>query len=348
MPKRHGPARKRYDDRHVSPSSPAAVWKEPARLRNETVQAGVVILRTTGCAHWHAGGCSMCGYNAESAEIIQPSDISMQFERVTERFEGISMLKVYTSGSFLDESEIAPEVAEKVLRFAKDSGVRLLLESRPEFVTEKKLGAMLGIYEDIEVAIGLESANDRILKYSINKGFTLKDYERAASVLNRLRIPLRTYVLLKPPFLTEAEAMEDAISTVRLASEHSETVSLNPVNVQKGTPVERLWRQWAYRPPWLWTVLEVLRETSSVDADVICDPTGGGKERGAHNCGLCDSQVLAAVKRYSETQNPAELAPTECSCRSSWEAALEIEGLALGGTYDLQRFFRRRDIGHGT
>lgn len=290
----------------------------------------------------------MCGYNVESAEIIRPSDISMQFERAVERFEGVSLLKVYTSGSFLDENEIAPEVVEKVLRFAEDSGMRLLLEARPEFVTEEKLGAMLRIHEDIEVAIGLESANDRILRYSINKGFTLRDYERAASVLNGMRIPLRTYVLLKPPYLTEAEAMEDAISTVRLASKRSETVSLNPVNVQKGTLVEKLWRQWAYRPPWLWTVLEVLRKTASVDADVICDPTGGGKERGAHNCGACDPQLLAAVRRYSQTQNQAELAPAECSCISSWEAALEIEGLTVGGTYDLQRFFRRRAVSHGT
>jgi len=290
----------------------------------------------------------MCGYNAESAGIIRPSDISTQFEHALERFEGVSMLKVYTSGSFLDENEIAPEVADKVLQFAKDSGMRLLVESRPEFVTEEKMGTMLGIHGDIEVAIGLESANDRILRYSINKGFTLKDYERAASVLDRMRVPLRTYVLLKPPYLTEAEAMEDAISTVRLASAHSETVSLNPVNVQKGTLVEKLWRRWAYRPPWLWTVVEVLRETASVDADVICDPTGGGKERGAHNCGACDPQLLAAIKRYSQTQNPADLAPAECSCKSSWEAALEIEGLAVGGTYDLQRFFRRRDTSHGT
>jgi len=290
----------------------------------------------------------MCGYNVESADAIRPSDISTQFERAIERLEGVSMLKVYTSGSFLDDGEVPAEVAEKVLQSARGLGVRLLVESRPEFITQEKLNAMLAIHRDIEVAIGLESANDKILSHSINKGFTLGDYERSASVLKGMRVPLRTYVLLKPPFLTEAEAMEDAISTVRLASDHSETVSLNPVNVQKGTLVEKLWRQWAYRPPWLWTVLEVLRETSSVEADVICDPTGGGKERGAHNCGSCDSHLLTAVKRYSETQDPAELAPAECSCRSSWQAALEIEGLAVGGTYDLQRFFRRREMRHGT
>ncbi len=321
-------------------TSPASVWREPARVRGGTVQAGVVVLRTTGCSHWHAGGCSMCGYNAESEEGITPGQISEQFERAAAQLGDVQMLKVYTSGSFLDEREVPQEVAGRVLSHCRERGARLLVESRPEYVTPEKIDALMAIHDDLEVAVGLESANDNVLKYSINKGFTRSDYERAARHLQERGVPLRTYVLLKPPFLTEPEAVADALATMDYAAQFSETLSINPVSVHKGTLVERLWRQWAYRPPWLWSVLEVLRSSASLGREVVCDPTGGGKERGAHNCGECDAAVLRAIGAFTQTQNAEKLVTGDCACRRTWEVLMDVEDLALGGTYDLQRFFR--------
>jgi radical SAM enzyme (TIGR01210 family) len=152
---------------------------------------------------------------------------------------------------------------------------------------------------------------------------------------------VRTYVLLKPPFLTEAEAIADSIATINYASKVSDTVSLNPVNVQKGTLVEKMWRNWSYRPPWLWSVLEVLKASSGRAKRLVCEPTGGGRERGAHNCGKCDDAILSSIKAFSESQDPSRLGWPECSCREIWSGAKEIEGYAMGGPCDLQRLSRR-------
>ena len=284
----------------------------------------------------------MCGYNIDSNNGISQQNITKQFDSAMDQLDGISFLKIYTSGSFLDESEITSDTSDHMLKRCADANLKLLFESRPEYVTSERLDRMLVIHDDLEIALGLESSNDNVLRYSINKGFAVEDYEKATAVLNAKGIDVRTYVLLKPPFLTESEAIDDAKATIAFAAKSSNTISLNPVNVQRGTLVERLWRNWAYRPPWLWSVLKVLHESDSKGKRLICDSTGGGKERGAHNCGKCDEVILDSIRAYSMTQDRSRLGSPECNCREMWESIIDVESYVMGGTCDLQRFFRKQ------
>lgn len=319
---------------------PTSVWKEQELVRGKTVDAGVVILKTAGCSHYHKGGCSMCGYNFESDRAATPENIVRQFDNAIRDLGKIDFLKVYTSGSFLDKCEVSGEVAKHILKTSNDNGLRLLFESRPEFVNSPRLDELKQIHEDIEIALGLESSNDRILEHSIRKGFSTGDYESAAQTVKENGLDLRTYVLLKPPFLTESEAIDDAIETIRYAARFSDVISLNPVNVQKGTLVEKLWRNWSYRPPWLWSVLEVLKSCNGIEKRVLCDPTGGGKERGAHNCGKCDDTILTSIRAFSTSQDQERLGFPDCECMDIWRSIRDLDGFVVGGTVDLQRFFR--------
>lgn len=335
----HGHRRR---DRPRNLDQPASAWKEKELLDEKPVDVGVIILQTSGCRHFHQGGCSMCGYNFGPRAEVPSSSILKQFQNGLRDLGEIRFLKLYTSGSFLDEDEIDAEAVESILKTCKDRGLRLLFETRPEYVTPARIGRLLFLHDDIEVALGLESANDKVLRCSINKGFTVKDYDRATETLRENEVDIRTYVLLKPPFLTEAEAIRDSVATMAHAAEVSTTLSLNPVNVQKGTLVERLWRTWSYRPPWLWSVLEVLRSTEGLGTKVVCDPTGGGKERGAHNCGKCDDVILDSIRGFSQSQDHSRLGAPECGCRAVWESAVDLEPFVADGTADLQRFFRRQ------
>ncbi|MCK4615023.1 MAG: archaeosine biosynthesis radical SAM protein RaSEA, partial [Thermoplasmata archaeon] len=198
---------------------------------------------------------------------------------------------------------------------------RVLIESRPEFVKEEILRE-LNKNMNLEVAIGLESASDEVLMHSVNKGFRFADYERAAKVLNSLRIPLRTYLLLKPPFMSEAWAIRDAVASIRAAEKYSETISINPLNIQSFTLVEHLYRKGDYHPPFLWSLLEVLKTESR--ARLISAPSGGGTRRGVHNCGRCDASILKRVKEFSLTQDKA-LLEYECDCKEEWKDLLVLE-----------------------
>src|SRR5207247_8737843 len=102
-----------------------------------------------------------------------------------------------------------------------------------------------------EIALGLESTNDRVLRQSGNKVWGLKGHAHATELAHAAGATVKTYLLVKPPFLTEREAIEDAVRSGHEADPHSDTISFNPVNVQSRTIVDRLFRRGEYRPTWL-------------------------------------------------------------------------------------------------
>jgi archaeosine synthase beta-subunit len=320
--------------RDRAPISPISIWKEQDMIEGRQVDAFVVILQTTGC--WWSGkmGCLMCGYNSASSPSIRPADIIAQLGAAKQKYAGEQMVKIYTSGSFLDRREVPLEVREAAFK-TFDMAERILVESRAEFVTPEELEAM---DKRSAVAIGLESANDEILKRCVRKGFTFADYQKAAEALNSFNIPLRTYLLLKPPFLTERAAVEDVVRSIALTHACSESISINPVNVQRDTVVEKLWRRGDYRPPWLWSLLEVLRQGKALtERRVFSSPSGGGSTRGVHNCDSCDGKILEAVQRFSFTQDVNEFEGLGCGCRQEWTALMDVQD-TLGTTVDVSRY----------
>ncbi len=325
------------------PIKPSAKWTAPARVGREQGIALAVVLSTIGCAHARsdAGGCTMCSYLLDGTQEKPTSEeIVAQFKfamlELDMKKSPISV-KIYTSGSFLDDEEIPSEARSKILMLiAKDERIReVVLESRPEYFNEVILSEIREVLGDrtIEIGMGLESSSDFVRTVCINKNFDLKMFSNALKTAKKFNIGTRAYVLLKPPLLTERDALLDAISTIQEARTLGvTTVSLNPVNVQRDTLVEKLWTRGNYRPPWLWSVLEVLREATNISdrwMKIVCDPVGGGKQRGAHNCGICDSGILEAIRQFSLNQDPSLLQNPTCGCINQWKHALIHEDFSL-------------------
>ncbi|MFX1605105.1 MAG: archaeosine biosynthesis radical SAM protein RaSEA [Promethearchaeota archaeon] len=325
------------------PSRPSARWVAPARIGREQGTALAVVLSTIGCAHARSdsGGCTMCSYLLDGVQERPTADqIVSQFKFAMTELEGREpplSVKIYTSGSFLDNEEIPQPARVEILgTISKDERIReVVLESRPEYVTDTILSDVRRLLGDriIEIGIGLESASDTVRTVCINKNFDLQTFNEVLKTARSYNIGIRAYVLLKPPLLTERDALLDAISTVQEARALGvTTVSLNPVNVQKNTLVEKLWTRGHYRPPWLWSVLEVLRETSTSSDEwtkIVCDPVAGGKKRGAHNCGECDNDIIEAIRQFSLNQDSSVLQNLTCDCRKQWEHAMKHEDLSL-------------------
>lgn len=316
-------------------SSLAAIWKEEDMLEGRRIQAMVAIFRTVGCWWSAKGGCLMCGYNAASEEGIGEAELRTQLQQVVHGYEGEEMVKLYTSGSFLDEKEIPASIRNEVLASLPDAK-RILFESRPEFVTEEILDTLPA--ERVQVALGLESANDEVLRKSVRKGFTVADYERSATLLRSKGIPVRTYLLLKPPYLTEGQAIDDTLRSIGFASPYSESISLNPVNVQAGTTLEGAWRRGDYRTPWLWSLVDVLVKGKQLtEVRVFSSPSGGGTLRGVHNCDKCDNTILEAVQKFSFSQDVKEFEGLGCGCRKEWESIVRLQD-AMDTSVDIERY----------
>ena len=334
--------KKEFIPRTQNPRQPVRCWSEKDVLHGKVVDAYVIILRTRGCAWALSSGCTMCGYfNDSLLTPLTEQDLRSQFEHAMQHYQNEPLVKLFTSGSFLDPSEIPTPVQHHILTTLKDTTEKISVESRPEYITEKNVQTIQKKIplEKLEVGIGLETSNDLVREKAINKGFTFQQYKKAASLLKKHKISVKTYLLLKPPFLTEKESLDDCLKTAKDTASFTDVLSLNPTNVQRHTVVEYLWNRGQYRPPWLWSVVEFLKHSKSLTkAFVKSDVVGGGSSRGAHNCGTCDKQVLQAIQEFSLTQNKEVFTGLSCRCTEQWRDQLDLESLSFGSLVDFQRW----------
>jgi hypothetical protein len=318
---------------------PVSFWSEKDVLDGSVVDAFVMILRTRGCTWAFQSGCSMCGYFNDSAwSNVSSDELMKQYTAAMEKYAGQPIVKIFTSGSFFDECEIPVPVRSKILVDLGEKTQKVVVESRPEYIVKETVSDASKVIhpKTLEVGIGLETADDFIREHSINKGFTLNDYKKAAELLRKNKCSVKTYVLVKPPFLTEEESIRDSIATVKNIKSLTDTFSFNPVNVQRRTFVEYLWKRRQYRPPWLWSIVEILKNTKNLVGTkrIQCDVTGGGSIRGAHNCRTCDSSVLNAIRAFSLSQDVCVFDDLFCDCKEQWLDQRNLENLGFGSCVD--------------
>jgi hypothetical protein len=308
---------------------PVASWVDYDFFEYAAIESFTIILRTAGC-QWRK--CKMCGYWLESMKDVTQADILVQFERALKMSpKGDFMLKIFTSGSFFDEREISEDTRKEMRRMLEKRNeiAKLIVETRPEFVSEDKIEDCIGASRNFEVAIGLETSNDFVRNSYINKGFSFDDYRHAVKMIKGCGATVKTYLLLKPPFVSEKRAIEDVIRSAEEISDYTSSISLNLSNVQKGTEVEDLWQKKYYRPPWLWSAVEAMKEIKRRNEDLVLlsDPVGAGYKRGPHNCGKCDRRVKEAIKRFNVTQDLSafEGIDCECKCKEAWKELIRSD-----------------------
>ncbi len=322
-------------------SRPVASWTEKDILKGEIVDTLVIIFRTRGCTWAYKSGCSMCGYFNDSAwEKVSDSELFLQYKTAMEKFKDQKFVKIFNSGSFLDKTEISKDVRDKILKDLNTKVEKVSFESRPEYITKDSIKDVKDILKNkvIEIGIGLETADDEIRKNCIIKGFTFKDFKKSVDLLKKNDIRLKTYVLIKPPFLTEKESIKDAIDTVKKIKDFTDVISFNPCNVQRRTVVEYLWKKNLYRPPWLFSVVEILKESKKIVGENVrlkCDVAGGGSIRGAHNCKNCDKKYLKEISSFSLYQDIDIFEKLDCKCKDKWLDQLDIESLGFGSLVDM-------------
>ncbi len=313
---------------------PTAVWTGKDLFEGRPITSLTVIFQTTGCK-WN--NCTMCGYVYDSAKKPPSHDELMkQFEYALSRCRDDEFIvKIFTSGSFLDDSEIDAGTRNEMLsRLGADDRVKkVIAETRPEYVTGEKLSEIkANLGKSFEVAIGLETSNDMIRKDCINKGFMFSDFVNASSIAGKEDVTVKAYLLLKPPFLSEGIAINDMVQSIKDTAPYAGTISVNLCNVQKGTLVDELFERGDYRPPWLWSAVEVLKKMKEIAPDTIImsDPVGAGSARGPHNCGKCDRDVTDAIRIFSISQDADIFKNPDCECKELWRRAIELEGFTFG------------------
>lgn len=333
-----------------SPDELATSWIQDDLLYSGAGKSIFVILPTPGCS-WalgESGGCSMCSYIADcTLEPIDSEKIVELFKKEIAKYrEEIKSsnnntktfpiaIKIFASGSFLNPKEVPKDARDEILHILAniDEIKEIIVESRPEYVKSGNLDEIFSIIGDklFEVSIGLESENDFIRESKINKGFSKYDFELSISKIINLKgkynIKSKAYILVKPILTSEKEAIEDALNTAKYCERIGvDRVSFCPATIHKGTLIERFWREGAYTPPWIWSVVEIINEVrKNIAIPSFMDTSGFGSRRGPYNCKKCNKELKHIIIQSNLDQSLIE--EIDCKCKNQWISEVKFSDL---------------------
>lgn len=179
---------------------PCALGPVPCSL--SPVPVATVFLTNRECP-WR---CLMCDlWKNTLTETVPAGAIPAQVDYALGRLEPARHIKLYNSGSFFDPRAIPVEdyaaIARRVSAFE-----RVIVESHPALVGDNcyRFGEMIS--GRLEVAMGLETVHPEILE-KLNKRMTLDQFAAAAGRLREHDIDVRVFILVKPPFMLDEEAL---------------------------------------------------------------------------------------------------------------------------------------------
>ncbi|GLL02128.1 hypothetical protein [Dactylosporangium matsuzakiense] len=288
-----------------------------------------VILMSGGCS---IPTCTMCPFTNENNFGIgrDPQALVEQVDKTLVRRDDepdYEVLALYNDGSFFAPAEIPRQVQIQIAERVAASGVRhLVVESLPQFVTPTVLGPFVEALGDteLEVGIGLQSSDDLVRETLVNTRISRISFERAIRTMREFGVIPKIYLMIKPPLLTDAEAMTDVVDSVDyVRSLGVDGVTLCPTRVSRNTVAWQLWQAGDYQPPNLWTVVDTIRlaqEKTSVR--VACINLRGTDFESVFpdSCPRCANSVVDGIVMYSETGDLDDL-PGDCSCRTPTEPA---------------------------
>jgi archaeosine synthase beta-subunit len=185
---------------------PARPWQffaeEERSSEGEIVPVNTLFLTNRECP-WR---CVMCDlWKNTLTESVPVGAITKQIEYALSRLPAAAVIKLYNSGSFFDPRAIPVADYSAIARLLTRYD-RVIVESHPALIGENCLRFRDLIAGRLEVAMGLETVHPQILP-KLNKGMTLEQFSSAASALRRNATDLRAFILVKPPFLGEREAL---------------------------------------------------------------------------------------------------------------------------------------------
>jgi radical SAM enzyme (TIGR01210 family) len=241
----------------LDPFKPHAFFLEEPEAGNDGgILSSAAILLTNKECPWR---CLMCDlWKNTTTKSVPPGAIPRQIDFALSQWPSRpEQIKLYNSGSFFDPAAIPPEDYPAIARRVAFT-MRVVVESHPRLVGEGALRFRDLLSGSLEVAMGLETVHPRVLP-RLNKKFDLSHFSQAARFLRDNGIGMRAFVLVKPPFLDEAEGVEWAVKSAAFAVSCGATVvSLIPTRPGNGA-LEQLMRSGEFSPPRLSSLEKALQ-----------------------------------------------------------------------------------------
>ena len=328
----------------------------------------MIVLRAAGCEYYgKTGGCSMCShYNGTNPNekifshnyinqwnsIIDGSCLEKDVKNFS--LNNYPVVCIYNLGSLLNPNEIEIDAVKHIFSSLNSFNniKKVIIESRAEYVDKKILAVIKESYAGlVEIGIGVESTNDEIRQFCHYKGLpSIEIVKRAVDIVHDYNYKALAYVNFKPCFLTEQEAIEDAIKTsVDCYHLGFDAVSIEPTSLQEYSLVTALSKIGYYRVPWLWSLQNIvkgiyertnhymldIRLGGYFDEEILSGSQGVGftgrneifPNETSSNCQNCSPQFIENIKKFNITYNIDNLFDIEnCKiCYKSWQDICKVK-----------------------
>ncbi len=241
----------------VDPWRPWAFFVEQEHSRNGRVEDVSTLFLTNRECPFH---CLMCDLWKNTTESTVPEGaIPAQIDFALQQLTLSPHLKLYNSGNFFDPRAIPrsdwPAIAQRVARFET-----VVVENHPRLVGPGCAEFQQLCGTQLEVALGLETSHAETLA-ALNKQMTTDDFADACRQLLLHGILIRAFILFKPPWTTEQQAIQRTVESVRFAFDCGVSCcSIIPVRTGNGY-MEQLQQAGHYEPPKLSSLESVLQTT---------------------------------------------------------------------------------------
>jgi len=313
---------------------PAYYRISPVNIEGRKSNRLMVVLKTKGCeyAHKNNGGCTVCGFINHAEQHISGKEIleQLDFALSTLDLSTVEEIDILTLGSFLNDREVEENTRVQIMeRITESPGIiRVSIESRAEYVTVEKIKQMktiLGEKKILEFAIGLESQDDYLRNKVIKKGLSRKAFENTVAKVKEAGADFLSYLLIKPPQVSEKEAIADAVASAeyvfRTAKKYGvkARAAFEPVFVCENTYLEQLYLQSEYRLLNLWSVVEVIEQAHKFGCLFIgLSDEDLSMERMPHSCHDCAGSIANAVEVFNKTQDASVMSDLDCHCKPGY------------------------------
>jgi radical SAM enzyme (TIGR01210 family) len=290
----------------TDPYRPHASFVEPERTRHGTIEDVLTVLLTNRECPFR---CLMCDLWKNTTETRVPDGaIAAQVESALAHARGAAHAKLYNAGNFFDAQAIPPRdlprVAELMAPFRS-----VIVECHPLLVGPKCTSFAQMLVGELQIAMGLETVHPDVLP-RLNKRMALADFERATRFLVDRGIPVRAFILLRPPLLDEQEGLDWARRSIDWAQDAGvECCVVIPTRAGNGA-MEELQAQGLFSPPTLASLETALEHgIARRRGRVFADLWNVEQSFRCARCGPARAERLASMNR-TQTIPPR----IECEC----------------------------------
>ncbi len=197
----------------VEPRRPYAFLVEPEHSAAGTIDdVATIFLTNRECPY----RCLMCDLWKNTIDSrVAAGAIPAQIDYALQRLPSAQHIKLYNSGNFFDRQAIPAEdhsaIAARVCDFKT-----VIVENHPNLCGDDCRRFRDLLDGQLEVALGLETIHPDILP-RLNKRMTLDDFQRAVEFLLTADIRVRSFILLRPPWLNEDQGVDWALRSADYA-----------------------------------------------------------------------------------------------------------------------------------